>query len=123
MLEGDYSIHVKQNLDVDAMNEAIVNFKGKHDFSSFRGKGCQAKSPIKSVDFTSIEISNDKIIFIFQAQSFLYQQIRIMVGTLLEIGLNNKKPAWINELLTLRNRVLAGPTMPPKGLILKEITY
>ena len=123
VLEGDYSIHVKQNLDVDAMNEAIVNFKGKHDFSSFRGRGCQAKSPIKSVDFTSIEISNDKIIFIFQAQSFLYQQIRIMVGTLLEIGLNNKKPAWINELLTLRNRVLAGPTMPPRGLILKEITY
>ena len=65
VLEGDYSIHVKQNLDIDAMNEAIVYFKGKHDFSSFRGRGCQAKSPIKSVEFTNIETSNDKIIFIF----------------------------------------------------------
>lgn len=123
VLEGDYSIHVKQNLDIDAMNEAIVYFKGKHDFSSFRGRGCQAKSPIKSVEFTSIETSNDKIIFIFQAQSFLYQQIRIMVGTLLEIGLNNKDPSWIKELLALKSRALAGPTMPPRGLILKEITY
>ena len=123
VLEGDYSIHVKQNLDIDSMNEAIAHFKGKHDFSSFRGKGCQAKSPVKSIDFTNIELSEHKIIFVFKAQSFLYQQIRIMVGTLLEIGLNNKKPSWIIELLTLKNRILAGPTMPPRGLILKEITY
>ena len=123
VLEGDYSIHVKQNLDIDSMNEAISHFKGKHDFSSFRGKGCQAKSPVKSIEFTNIEISEYKIIFVFKAQSFLYQQIRIMVGSLLEIGLNNKKPSWIIELLTLKNRILAGPTMPPRGLILKEITY
>ena len=46
-----------------------------------------------------------------------------MVGSLLEVGLNNKKPEWINELLSIKNRSFAGPTMPPKGLILKEIIY
>ena len=60
-----------------------------------------------------------KLIFVFKAQSFLYQQIRIMVGTLLEIGQNNKKPDWIEELFLSKNRSLAGPTMPSKGLILK----
>ena len=123
VLEGEYSIHLRQKLNVEAMKESILLLKGKHDFSSFRAKGCQAQTPIRSIDQTDIEINNNKIVFIFKAQSFLYQQIRIMVGSLLEIGLNNKEPEWINELLSKKNRILAGPTMPPKGLILKEIVY
>ena len=123
VLEGDYSIHVKQKLDIDAMMKSINFFIGKHDFSSFRASGCQALSSVRTIDHTDIKISNNKVIFIFQAQSFLYQQIRIMVGSLLEIGLNNKKSDWIKELLLTNNRALAGPTLPPKGLILKEILY
>ena len=123
VLEGEYSIHIRQSLNIHAMRESILQLIGKHDFSSFRAKGCQAQSPIRTLDHADIEINNKKIIFIFRAQSFLYQQIRIMVGSLLEIGLNNKKPEWINELLSVKNRPLAGPTMPPKGLILKEIIY
>ena len=72
---------------------------------------------------TNIEQDGKTIIFIFQAQSFLYQQIRIMVGSLLEIGLNNQKPSWITDLLNQKNRSLAGPTMPSKGLLLKDIQY
>jgi tRNA pseudouridine38-40 synthase len=105
------------------MKEAIQYFVGKHDFSSFRAKGCQAKTPIRSINQTTIEQVEKKIIFIFQAQSFLYQQIRIMVGSLLEVGLNNQKPSWIRELLNQKNRSLAGPTMPSKGLLLKDIQY
>ena len=123
VLEGEYSIHVRQPLNLDKMRRSIVFLKGKHDFTSFRAKGCQALSPIRTIDNSEIEISDKKMIFIFQAQSFLYQQIRIMVGSLLEVGLNNKKPEWINELLSIKNRSFAGPTMPPKGLILKEIIY
>ena len=123
VLEGEYSIHVRQSLNLKAMTESIEFFKGKHDFSSFRASGCQAQSAIRTIDNACIETINKKLIFIFQAQSFLYQQIRIMVGSLLEIGLNNKKPEWINELLSLKNRTLAGPTVPPRGLILKEIIY
>ena len=84
---------------------------------------CQAKTPVKSVKEANIDVRENKLIFVFKAQSFLYQQIRIMVGTLLEIGQNNQKPEWIEELFLSKNRSLAGPTMPSKGLILKGIQY
>ena len=105
------------------MREAIPKFIGKHDFSSFRARGCQAKTPIRSINKTNIDQEGKKITFTFRAQSFLYQQIRIMVGSLLEIGLNNQKPSWITDLLNQKNRSLAGPTMPSKGLLLKDIQY
>ena len=123
VLEGEFSIHIRQKLDITAMQTAINFFQGKHDFSAFRSSGCQAKTPIRSIKEVGIDIKENKLIFIFKAQSFLYQQIRIMVGTLLEIGLNNKKPEWIQELFLSKNRALAGPTMPSKGLILKGIQY
>ena len=123
VLQDEVSVHIRQPLNLIAMKEGIQYFVGKHDFSSFRAKGCQAKTPIRSINQTTIEQVEKKIIFIFQAQSFLYQQIRIMVGSLLEVGLNNQKPSWIRELLNQKNRSLAGPTMPSKGLLLKDIQY
>jgi tRNA pseudouridine38-40 synthase len=72
---------------------------------------------------TDIEQQDKKITLIFKAQSFLYQQIRIMVGSLVEVGLKNKNPSWIRELLNQKDRTLAGPTMPSKGLILNSIEY
>jgi len=123
VLQDEISVHIRQPLNVVAMREAIQNFIGKHDFSSFRARGCQAKTPIRSINKTDIVQEDKKIIFIFQAQSFLYQQIRIMVGSLLEVGLNNQKPSWIADLLNQKNRSLAGPTMPSKGLLLKDIQY
>ena len=123
VLHDEISVHIRQPLNIDAMREAIKIFIGKHDFSSFRARGCQAKTPIRSINMTDINREDKKITFIFQAQSFLYQQIRIMVGSLLEVGLNKKKPSWIKELLLYKNRNMAGPTVPAKGLILKEIIY
>jgi tRNA pseudouridine38-40 synthase len=123
VLQDEVSVHIKQPLNLGAMKDAIQYFIGKHDFSSFRARGCQAKTPIRSINQTNIEQIDKKIIFIFQAQSFLYQQIRVMVGSLLEVGLNNQKPSWIGELLNQKNRSLAGPTMPSKGLLLKDIQY
>ena len=123
VLQDEVSVHIRQPLNLGAMKEAIQYFIGKHDFSSFRARGCQAKTPTRSINQTNIEQIDKKIIFIFQAQSFLYQQIRVMVGSLLEVGLNNQKPSWIGELLNQKNRSLAGPTMPSKGLLLKDIQY
>ena len=123
VLQDEVSVHIRQPLNLGAMKEAIQYFIGKHDFSSFRARGCQAKTPIRSINQTNIEQIDKKIIFIFQAQSFLYQQIRVMVGSLLEVGLNNQKPSWIGELLKQKYRSLAGPTMPSKGLLLKDIQY
>ena len=123
VIENDFSIHVRQPLDLDSMRNAIRLLLGKHDFSSFRAQGCQANKPIRTIDEASIDIVDKKIIFIFKAQSFLYQQIRIMVGSLLEVGTKNKVINLINELIDAKDRRLAGPTVPSKGLILKEINY
>ena len=123
VIENDFSIHVPQPLDLDSMRNAIRLLLGKHDFSSFRAQGCQANKPIRTIDEASIDIVDQKIIFIFKAQSFLYQQIRIMVGSLLEVGSKNKDINWISELIDAKDRRLAGPTVPSKGLILKEISY
>ena len=123
VIEDDFSIHIRQPLDLEAMQDAIKLFIGKHDFSSFRAHGCQANKPLRTIDEASIDIKGNKIIFVFKAQSFLYQQIRIMVGSLLEVGLKNKNTNWISELIEAKDRSLAGPTVPSKGLILKEISY
>ncbi len=123
VIEDDFSIHIRQPLDIDSMQNAVKLFLGKHDFSSFRAQGCQANKPHRTIDDASIEVKGKKIIFIFKAQSFLYQQIRIMVGSLLEVGLKNKNINWIKELIEVKDRSLAGPTFPSKGLILKEISY
>ncbi|MDA9713504.1 tRNA pseudouridine(38-40) synthase TruA [Alphaproteobacteria bacterium] len=123
VIEDDFSIHIRQPLDLDAMQNAIKLFLGKHDFSSFRAQGCQASKPIRTVDDASIVVKGKKIIFVFKAQSFLYQQIRIMVGSLLEVGMKNKSINWIKDLIEAKDRKLAGPTVPSKGLILKEISY
>ena len=123
VIEDDFSIHIRKPLDIDSMQNAVKLFLGKHDFSSFRAQGCQANKPLRTIDDASIEVKGKKIIFIFKAQSFLYQQIRIMVGSLLEVGLKNKNINWIKELIEAKDRSLAGPTVPSKGLILKEISY
>ena len=74
VLQDEISVHIRQPLNIEAMKEAMQNFIGKHDFSAFRARGCQAKTPIRSINRTGIEQDDKKIIFIFQAQSFLYQQ-------------------------------------------------
>ena len=85
----------------------------------FRAQGCQANKPIRTIDGV-IEVKVK--LFFFKAQSFLYQQIRIMVGSLLEVGLKNK--ILIDKRINRsKDRSLAGPTVPSKGLILKEISY
>jgi tRNA pseudouridine38-40 synthase len=123
VLQDHICAHIKPPLDISAMKEAVRYFIGKHDFSSFRASGCQANTPFRSMNNANILHEEKKITFVFQAQSFLYQQIRIMVGSLIEVGLDNKKPSWIKELLSQKNRSLAGPTMPAKGLILSNIRY
>ena len=105
VIENDFSIHVRQPLDLDSMRNAIRLFLGKHDFSSFRAQGCQANKPIRTIDEASIDVLDKKIIFIFKAQSFLYQQIRIMVGSLLEVGSKNKDINWISELIDAKDRL------------------
>jgi len=110
-------------LDVKAMDEAAQFLVGNHDFSSFRGGGCQAKSPIKTLDSISVRKSGGLIVVRVKAKSFLYHQVRNIVGTLKQVGEGKLKPADMKKILKAKSRTAAGPTAPAAGLYFVKATY
>ena len=112
---------VPQKLDVEKMKLAAEKLIGKHDFTSFRAAQCQAKSPIKTLDFCEIYQNGDEIIFEFKARSFLHHQVRNMVGTLVEIGMG--KDLDIDKIFDAKNRSAAGINAPASGLYFVKALY
>lgn len=110
-------------LDVEKMKEGAKYLLGNHDFSSFRGAGCQAKSPIKTLDKIDIIVNKDEIDFIVEAKSFIYHQVRNMVGTLKCVGDGKLNPEDVKIILEKKDRRFAGPTAPACGLYLNKIIY
>ena len=106
-------------LDIEAMRQGAQYLLGNHDFSSFRGAGCQAKSPVKTLDKLDIE----QIIFTVEARSFIYHQVRNMVGTLKEVGNGRLKPENVKTILEARDRTQAGISAPACGLYLNKVMY
>ena len=110
-------------LNVEAMKEGAKYLLGHHDFSAFRGAGCQALSPIKTLDKLDIVVNGDEIDFIVEARSFLYHQVRNMVGTLKMVGDGHLKPEDIKTILESKKRSQAGVTAPAAGLYLNKVVY
>lgn len=110
-------------LDVNAMREGAKHLLGHHDFSSFRGAGCQALSPVKTLDKLDITVNGDEINFIVEARSFLYHQVRNMVGTLKMVGDGHLKPEDVKTILESKKRSAAGMTAPASGLYLNKVVY
>ncbi len=105
------------------MREGAKYLLGNHDFSSFRGAGCQALSPIKTLDKLDIVTNGDEIDFIVEARSFLYHQVRNMVGTLKSVGDGKFSPTDVKTILEKKNRADAGATAPACGLYLNKVMY
>ncbi len=110
-------------LDVDKMREGAKYLLGHHDFTSFRGAGCQALSPVKTLDKLEIVTNGDEIDFIVEARSFLYHQVRNMVGTLKSVGDGKFAPEDVKTILEAKNRAIAGATAPACGLYLNKVMY
>jgi len=110
-------------LDVEKMKEGAKYLLGHHDFSSFRGAGCQALSPMKTLDKLEITTNGDEIDFTVEARSFLYHQVRNMVGTLKCVGDGKFAPADVKKILEAKDRAVAGPTAPACGLYLSKVMY
>ena len=121
VLDKNRAWWVPRKLNVKKMRDAARALIGEHDFTSFRASQCQAKSPIKTLDFCRIEKKDDLIVFDFSARSFLHHQVRNMVGTLVEIGLGT--PYDIDEIFAARNRSAAGATAPACGLYFIQADY
>ena len=114
---------VLQNLDIDKMQEASKFLIGKMDFSSFRASECQAKSPIKTVNYCNFEKNDNLIIFNIKAKSFLHHMVRNIVGTLKNVGVGKISIEDFKTIIDLKDRTKAGVTAPAYGLYLDEIRY
>ena len=123
VLEKDRVWVVGFPLDVEKMREGAKYLLGNHDFSSFRGAGCQAKSPVKTLDKIEIIQNKDEIIFVVEAKSFIYHQVRNIVGTLKCVGDGKLKPEDVKTILEKKDRRFAGPTAPACGLYLSKVVY
>jgi tRNA pseudouridine38-40 synthase len=115
--------HVTLPLDAEAMAEAAALLVGHHDFTSFRAKFCQATTPVKTLDRLSVGRAGAEIHIIAEARSFLYHQVRNMVGTLRLVGGGQWRPADVARALAARQRSAGGPTAPPEGLCLTAVGY
>lgn len=113
----------KHNLNYDAMKKASKYLIGEHDFKSFCSAHTTTKDYIRTI--YSLEIRRNDNIFEFEicGNGFLYNMVRIIVGTLIEVGKNKLKPEDIKVILSQKDRKFAGKTMPAKALILKKVEY
>ena len=114
---------VSQKLNIVDMKKASKYLLGNHDFSSFRASGCQSFSPIKTLDKIAIIKKKNIITLTFTARSFLYNQVRIMTGTLKDVGSGLISPAALKKVLRKKKRASSGITAPSKGLTLYKVYY
>lgn len=111
------------DLFITKANECTQFLIGQHDFSSFQDAACQAKSPIRTIDECQFLESGEFIVMHISARSFLQHQIRIIMGTILQIIIKNEPACRMQEILQMRDRRYAGITAPADGLFLKKIVY
>ncbi len=116
--------HVRGELDVAAMQSAAAVMIGRHDFSAFRSAQCDADNPIRTVDELTVSTNADGIIEIkIRARAYLRNMVRIIAGTLVEVGKGKKDVQWVLELLESGDRTKGGMTAPPQGLFLMKVHY
>lgn len=115
--------HVKTDLDASAMHEAAQALVGKHDFTTFRHAHCQAKSPIKTLDYLSVERDGDHIYVRAGAPSFLHHQIRSITGTLKLVGTGQWAVEDMQKALDAKDRHALGFNAPPDGLYFLKVDY
>ncbi len=114
---------VPQPLDAAAMHDAAQALLGSHDFTSFRARECQAKSPLKTLDVLDVTRDGEELCIEARARSFLHHQVRNMVGTLKLVGEGKWSRADVARALEARDRAAAGPTAPAEGLYLVSVGY
>lgn len=118
-----YALQVPQPLDVEAMKRGAAHLLGEHDFKSFTSAKKGKKPTVRRIDSITIERSKDLLTFTFKGNGFLHHMIRILMGTLLEIGMGKRDPDSIPQLIASCSREDAGGLVPAKGLTLEEVKY
>ena len=114
---------IYKKLEINKVKEAAPYFEGKHDFNAFRSIDCQSSTSIKTVDHCSVVNNQESITIQVAAKSFLHSQVRIMVGTLVNVGEGKIQPSDLKKIIEMKDRDKAGVTAPAHGLYLKKIIY
>ena len=123
VFDRKYYTPLDQELDVEAMQEAAHFLEGKHDYKSFCGNSRMKKSTVRIVDTITVRRRKGYVYLTFHGTGFLQNMVRIMSGTLIEVGLGRKRPEEVGEILEACDRKVAGPTAPAKGLCLLKVDY
>lgn len=110
-------------LNVAKMSEAAEYLIGEQDFSSFRASGCQAKGPVRTITEAKLSQFGKMLVIKVRANAFLYHMVRNIVGVLLMVGEEKIEPIGLKDIIEAKNRRLAGPTAPAKGLHLVAVGY
>jgi tRNA pseudouridine38-40 synthase len=122
-IDKGHAVHFYKPLSLQPMQEAAALLLGHHDFTSFRADGCQSPSPMKTMLDARVEQIGNEFRFHFSAKSFLYHQVRNMVGTLFFVGTGQWSVAEFKRAFEAKERAQAGPTAPPHGLYFTGVTY
>ena len=123
VFDRKYYTPLDQELDVEAMQEAAHFLEGKHDYKSFCGNSRMKKSTVRIVDTITVRRRKGYVYLTFHGTGFLQNMVRIMSGTLIEVGLGRKRPEEVGEILEACDRKVTGPTAPAKGLCLLKVDY
>ena len=123
VFDRKYVYEYKGRLDVDAMKVATLQLRGEHDFKSFCGNPRMRKSTVRTIFAIQITEDEHELDLTFIGDGFLQYMVRILVGTLIEVGEGKRDPNSMDALLASRDRKMAGPTAPASGLTLMKVKY
>ena len=127
LFQRRYAWQLRERLDVDAMQVASRYWIGQHDFASFQGSGSPRATTVRTITEFVLERrvteTGELLACEVAADGFLYNMVRNLIGTLVEIGRGKRPAEWAHTVLRARDRVVAGPTAPPHGLFLVEVNY
>ena len=123
VFERRYMLTLPQSLDIDAMRAAAEEIVGEHDFSSFCANRHMKKTAVRKLKSIRIERAGSEIRITLTADGFLYNMVRIIIGTLIEVGEGKRESGEMAAVLAARDRLEAGPTAPAHALTLWEVRY
>ena len=115
--------HIPQKLNFSKMEQAIKYFEGEHDFRAFKASGTSSKSSVRTIYEAKVYQKDEKIFIELTGNGFLYNMVRIIAGTLVDVGMGKIEPEEITQIINEGKRENAGKTLPPNGLYLLKVMY
>ncbi len=112
-----------QELNAEKMNEAVKYFIGEHDFKGFKASGTSSKSSVRIIYDAKVYRDGDRVNIELTGNGFLYNMVRIIAGTLIDVGIGKILPEQITNIINSKERTMAGKTLPPNGLYLVKVEY